>query len=224
MSLCYFNDGEFAEVKDNRKAKCFYCGEIKQVDYICSNNPEHFFCEDCRIANPNDLIFTVAKRGVKSIIKDVNGLMLHPSFDFYSPLHHPLIAALYYSYLCYLTEQKVEDTALSKIIHKAKRYELGSCGRRGICGAVGGIGIAVATFMHATEETPKERNVVLEIVGKTLLSIAEHKLPRCCKLAVYMAIEVANDKLKMYYDLPKLQIKCIFAKECENKNKCPYGE
>lgn len=221
---CYFNDGTFVEVKEDKVAKCFYCGEEKQVDYICSNNPEHFFCEDCRIADPNDLIPIVASRGVKDIVKDVNGLMAHPSFDLYSPLHHPLVSALYYSYLCNITGKNVDPNVISKVIRKAKKYELGSCGRRGVCGAVGGLGVAISTFMGATEETPEERNISLKIVGKTLGSIAELALPRCCKLSVYMALEIANKELKKYYDLPELKIKCMFQEDCDYRNECPYGD
>jgi len=223
MFNCYLGDGEFIEIQEKKKQICYYCHEVKEVDYICSNNSSHFFCEDCRLAEPNELIFKVAKRGVTDIIADLNAIMAHPTFDFYSPFHHPLVATLYYSYLCTFNNESIDEGMLQKLIRKAKRYELGSCGRRGVCGAIGGIGIAVARYLHATEETVEERNIVLQIVGKALETVSSLELPRCCKLSTYLSIQIANKILTKRFKLPILDIHCFFAQECELREKCPFG-
>jgi hypothetical protein len=78
----------------------------------------------------------------------------------------------------------------------------------------------------STSLKTEEWNLSNLITGRSLVTIAEHGGPRCCKRDVYLSLQTAVGflKEKMGVVLENQDVRCMFSdrnRECL-KAKCPY--
>src|SRR6056297_3279810 len=75
----------------NGKLNCFFCENEFEANWKCENN--HFICDECRIAEPVEIIKRVCKNTkLVNPYKIANRIMSHQSFNNHGIEHHYLVA------------------------------------------------------------------------------------------------------------------------------------
>ncbi|MEE8571487.1 MAG: DUF5714 domain-containing protein, partial [Candidatus Bathyarchaeia archaeon] len=103
----------------------------------------------------------------------------------------------------------------------------GFCGFHGNCGAAVGTGIFISLITNSTPLSIHEWKLSNLMTARSLLTIAQHGGPRCCKRNAFLAINGAIKFLKTHLDITlKIDKKnrCGFTnlnKECL-KQQCPF--
>ncbi len=205
---------------------CSFCEKIEHTDWSCSNN--HFVCEDCRLADPDDLIIRVTEVISFTNPFDIaNIIMHHPTFRSHGIEHHLVVAP---SIIVALNNAKLIDVPENRIKSAIKRtinIPYGSCGSRGDCGASIGSGVTVSLITRATYKSEKERALVMEATGKSLIALANKGGTRCCKESVYSAIESTltflNEQKLITFPQPNFSCEFKYINECK-KEQCTYYE
>jgi hypothetical protein len=223
----------------NQKSGCFYCGK----ELIYSDNTEeinclyckisysanskcrdgHYVCDNCHSLAANDIIekYCSASTSTNPFYIAV-AVMKHPTVKMHGPEHHFLVPAVLLT-THYNLDQKLSEK-IEKIKLARKRAETipgGSCGFHGNCGAAVGTGIFMSLIFNATPLSKDEWKKANMMTAKSLLTIAEHGGPRCCKRDTFLAIDTVIKNLEWDTDT---SIKCEFYQlnnECLQK-KCPY--
>jgi hypothetical protein len=99
----------------------------------------------------------------------------------------------------YYNSKKEYDTKATKLRMAKKRASRilgGFCGFYGDCGAAVGTGIFVSLITDATPVSVAEWKLANLVTAKSLLTVAEHGGPRCCKRNTYLALMQAVEFLK----------------------------
>ena len=210
--------------ENDTEMPCSFCGKVELAEWICPNN--HYQCEDCRIAEPEEITLRVCNYS-KSInpFEIANLIMHHPTFRNFGHEHHLIVAPAIITALKNAGQIDI-DTRRNKIaVHRTKEIPYGVCGSRGDCGAAVGAGTAVSIITRATYMSDKERSLTLEATGRSLLALAEKGGPRCCKQSVYSSIQSAlkflNEKKMIAFPEPDFQCEFKDIKGCK-KEACEY--
>lgn len=203
------------------QAICTYCGKAEKADYICPEG--HYICEECRLAQPLELIKkTCENTKEKDPVKIALLLMRHPSINLFGIEHHPLVACALLAAAGNVLNSSKEfnkRSAIERAIKRVEKFGYGSCGLTGVCGAAAGAGTAVSIFTNATYTSDKERSAALQAVSEALKGIASLGGPRCCKASVYISIQTGA---KIFRDLLGVELpRTDFPKPCpfSRKNK-----
>jgi len=177
----------------------------------------------------NDLIETCC---IKSKLEDPLELALilmrNPRIKMHGPEHHFLVPAVLLS--AYYNIKKDRAKKKQKIIEARSRSSKilgGFCGFYGDCGAAVGTGIFISLITDSTPLSTTGWRLSNLITARSLLTIANHGGPRCCKRNTYLAIAEAVNFLKENFGItmetnPK--VTCGFTdlnKECL-RTDCPY--
>lgn len=155
-------------------------------------------------------------------------LMRNPRIKMHGPEHHFLVPAVLLA--AYYNSKKEYGEKATKIRMAKKRASQilgGFCGFYGNCGAAVGTGIFVSLVTGATPLSVAEWKLANLVTAKSLLTIAEHGGPRCCKRTTFLAIleaaDFAKENLGVDFKINK-ELKCEFYplnKECLRQN-CPF--
>jgi len=158
--------------------------------------------------------------------------MRNPKVKMHGPEHHYLVpAVLLAAYANRPGATREEHAAKAKKIETARRraedIKGGFCGFCGNCGAAVGTGIFLSVLTGATPLSRIEWRLSNLLTAESLLAVANHGGPRCCKRDTFLAIQTAVAFLRREFqaglELPD-RICCDFAslnKECLT-DSCPY--
>lgn len=222
-------------VRQHTAAVCSYCGAVDGdhageplAPWRCPNG--HYLCEACRTATaaelPKRMVGTLAQSDPYEL---ANLILAHPAMrqEVYGPDHHgvPALALLVALRNAHLWNGS--DARILAAARKGLDMPDGSCYLRGACGACVGAGAAVSSVFKLGI-TSDDRGLALQTVSTSLGRLARNGGIRCCKEAVYAAIDAAIETL-----LPVLpgveamrrdRVVCAFSSsmpDCKGK-RCPY--
>ncbi|NHJ83807.1 MAG: hypothetical protein FK734_00010 [Asgard group archaeon] len=208
------------------ETKCTYCGKIEHADWLCKH--QHFLCEDCRTADPEEITLRVTT-STKSTnpFEIANLLMHHPTFRSHGIEHHLIVAPALLAALINAGEIHIPINRIKTAIKRTIDIPYGTCGSRGDCGASVGAGVAVSIITRASYKSDKERALTLKATGKALIDLAAMGGPRCCKQSVFSAIESTlkflNEEGLISYKIPTFTCEFKDMDECK-KELCGYYE
>jgi len=206
-------------------ATCSFCGREEDTDWACP--ADHHACEDCRTAEPDELIVRVAETTRETNpVAIAERMMTHPSFGSSGPEHHGVPAAALLAAVRNAGLHALSPGRIAAAVRQTADIPMGACGSRGDCGACVGAGVAMATVLGADYRTGPERALVLRTTSRALGQLADLGGVRCCKQAAYVAVETAAAILleARGFRLEVSPIRCTFAgrlPEC-NGTECPY--
>jgi hypothetical protein len=202
--------------------KCDICGQNFEANVRCSQG--HYICDNCHSLDAMDYIekFCDASDDTDPI-RMATTVMKNNAIKMHGPEHHFLVPAVMLS--AYYNKTNGSKIKSSKIATARKRAEIvpgGFCGFYGNCGAGVGTGIFISLITDATPLSKKEWKLANLMTSKSLLSIAEHGGPRCCKRDTYLSIieSVKFIKEQFNVDLDMTGVSCGFHganKECLSK-------
>ncbi len=209
------------------EAACSFCGKRENADYVCPDG--HYVCEACRLASAEDLIRKTCEVSKETDPSEIAFLLMkHPAIPIHGSENH-LVAA--YSLLTALRNTgrtTVGKREFEKVAQRLRKASHGICGSWGVCGCAIAAGSVTSIITDATYLSDKERSLALKVASKILDRVAQPGGPRCCKMSVYLAIEVAvesfNRELAIPIRTPTDPRPCIFSKlnpECLGR-RCPY--
>lgn len=206
--------------------KCTYCGKEEIGEYICPN--EHYICEDCRILNQEEItikFLNYTKEG--DILKNLNLLMKHPSFNIFGKEHHFILGPVVLTSLKNQGKINWDTRRNIALIKRTSFIPYGVCGTIGTCGVCSSVGATLSTLLKATYLSDKERSIILKATGECLEELAKRGGPRCCKESIYVGLKILEKYFKEIFNidfgLPQ-KIICEFSKrnkDCK-KEKCEY--
>jgi len=200
--------------------KCHYCGKEFESQAACRDG--HFVCDSCHSSPATEIIKTSSLNSTAiNPGRLATGIMKHPSVKMHGPEHHFLVPAVLLS--AYYNQIGKRDQLKEKLKQAEKRSGFipgGFCGSHGNCGAAVGTGIFMSL---ATGSTPlstdgwRQSNL---ITAESLLLVARHGGPRCCKRDTYISLDRAVDFIEqeLKVSLEKEEhIRCEFShlnKQC----------
>jgi len=220
--FCSICGGELTKV--DTLAICAFCGNETPARYLCAAG--HHICEDCQLADWPELVERVCQGSHETDPSAiVNLIMKHPMSIMHSPQHHIMVTPAFLSALRNAGLHSLHPGRLASAIERTKGIPLGSCGKRGECGAATSVGTLVSILTGATFMKDRERSLALQASAEALLAIAQAGGPRCCKQSVYLSLEIASNFLKRELNLAlPVEPHCEFAsrnKDCK-KERCKY--
>jgi len=124
-------------------------------------------------------------------------------------------------------DPKTKKVKLKEAFKRAGNVLGGFCGFYGNCGAGVGTGIFLSLITDSTPLSTDGWRMSNLMTAQSLMTIAEHGGPRCCKRDTFLAIHEATQFLKENFDISldtSPQIECQFSalnKECLEL-KCPF--
>jgi hypothetical protein len=155
-------------------------------------------------------------------------LLSHRQIALHGPEHHFLVpAVLLTAYYNINHEYDEKSSKLQEARQRSKHILGGFCGFHGDCGAAVGTGIFISLISNSTPLATREWRLSNLMTAKSLLTIANHGGPRCCKRNTFLAILEAVNFLEEHFHLSmniNCTIRCEFHevnKECL-KQQCPF--
>jgi hypothetical protein len=211
----------------NEKLECYYCHKILDSNVKCRKG--HYVCDNCHSMPGNDLIENFCNiTKITDPLELALILMRNPKIKMHGPEHHFLVpAVLLAAYYNAKGDYNQKRLKIKEARSRSSKILGGFCGFYGDCGAAVGTGIFMSLITDSTPLSSKEWRLSNLITAKSLLTIANHGGPRCCKRNTFLAInETVNFLGENFSSMMKINrtIACEFKdlnKECLKK-KCPY--
>lgn len=225
-SGCLICGADLMYLAQHETQTCLYCGKTFESNARCAAG--HFVCDACHGADAVSLIerFCTETR-LTDPVEIAFTLMHHPSVSMHGPEHHFLVPAVL---LAAYDNQVGLDNRAGMILQARKRADGvrgGSCGLCGNCGAAVGTGIFISLVTGATPLARREWQLSNRMTAESLLAIAEHGGPRCCKRDTFLALQSAQAFLQKQFQAAlemTSTIRCEFHannKECL-RSDCPF--
>ncbi|MCW4006094.1 MAG: DUF5714 domain-containing protein [Candidatus Bathyarchaeota archaeon] len=219
--------GQDLQYGETEKLECLYCHKTYDANVKCKNG--HFVCDNCHSLPANDLIenYCLSSTSTDPLELALN-LMHSPQVKMHGPEHHFLVpAVLLAAYYNAKNDPQTKKRKLQEAKLRSSNVLGGFCGFYGDCGAAVGTGIFVSLVTNATPLSTKEWQLSNLMTAQTLLTVANHGGPRCCKRNSFLAITQATEFAKKHLQ-SNMQIKenitCEFTgynTECL-KQECPF--
>jgi hypothetical protein len=224
---CLVCGGELVYSGALRQKTCEFCGQDFKSQAVCVEG--HFICDTCHASPALEIIRRSCRHSSSANpVRLATRIMKHPAIKMHGPEHHFLVPAVLLA--CYYNRCGQPDQLEEKLVQAEMRscsIPGGFCGSHGNCGAAVGTGIFMSL---ATGSTPlstdgwRQSNL---ITAESLLSVAMHGGPRCCKRDTYIslgkAIEFIERELGVSLERES-GIECEFShlnKQCLKKD-CQY--
>jgi len=194
-SGCFYCGKDLVYSDKAEEIACFYCGTTFSTNAKC--NDGHYVCDKCHSLAANDIIEEYCSASTSTDPYDIAiSVMKHPAVKMHGPEHHFLVPAVLLS----VHYNKIQNSSekIKKITLARKRAETvpgGSCGFYGTCGAAVGTGIFMSIISNATPISREEWQKANKLTAESLLTIAEHGGPRCCKRDTFLAIDTVIKNL-----------------------------
>lgn len=221
---CLVCGEELVYTKDLAPLECFYCHQVYDSNVKCKNG--HFVCDLCHSLPAMDLIesYCISSKS-ENPLELALVLMRNPNVKMHGPEHHFLVpAVLLAAYYNIKKDYKEKATKIRMAKKRAEQILGGFCGFYGDCGAAVGTGIFVSLITNATPLSVTDWKLANLATAKSLLTIAEHGGPRCCKrntfLALLEATNFVKENFKVSFKLNK-ELNCEFYplnNECLKQN------
>ena len=203
---------------DYKTLDCYFCKGTFQSNVTCLNN--HYVCDKCHSQSGIELIETYCLNSKSSNpIEMATEIMHSEKIKMHGPEHHFLVPAVLISSYCNAVNDESKPLKLETARKRAEKILGGFCGTHGNCGAGVGTGIFISVITHSTPLAKEEWSLSNLMTGKSLISIASHGGPRCCKRDVYLSILESIQFLKKKFDvsLDSSKVKCQFT---DNNKEC----
>ena len=193
---CLICGKELVYTKDPAQLECFYCKQVYDSNAKCTSG--HYVCDMCHSSSAVDLIENCC---ITSKSEDplelALTLMRSPKVKMHGPEHHFLVpAVLLAAYYNVKRDYKEKATKIRMAKKRAEQVLGGFCGFYGDCGAAVGTGIFVSLVTNATPLSKMEWKLANLVTAQSLLTIAEHEGPRCCKRNTFLALLKAAEFVK----------------------------
>jgi hypothetical protein len=226
QSGCLLCGQEMVYLAQTQSQTCVYCGQTFESNARCAQG--HFVCDTCHGAEANDLIEQYClQTALTDPVEMAVNLMSHPSVAMHGPEHHFLVPAVLLAAFYNQNPDENREVKLKQARKRAEGVRGGSCGFCGNCGAAVGTGIFISLVTGATPLSKQEWKLSNLMTAESLLSIAEHGGPRCCKRDTFLSLQSAQAFLQHRFG-SRLEmtspIHCDFNslnKECL-KSDCPF--
>lgn len=226
---CLICGEKLVYLKQPERAACYYCHQVCESDIKCED--DHFVCDTCHSLPANDLIeqFCLSSK-LEDPVEAALILLRNPKVKMHGPEHHFLVPAVLLS--AYYNAEKnflAKEKQIKEARKRAEKVPGGFCGSHGNCGAGVGSGIFISLITGATPLSGRDWKLSNMMTARSLLSIAEHGGPRCCKRNIFLSLLEAMDFLKENFDLGLsaiTNIKCEFSllnRECLQE-RCLFYE
>jgi hypothetical protein len=212
---------------ETRPLSCLVCGQAFNAEVACQAG--HYVCDDCHRFSPNDLIAQTCLTSTSTNpVALAQAIMASPLVSMHGPEHHFLVPAVLVSAYYNATGQPDEKARqLQRARSRAEKVPGGFCGSHGDCGAAVGTGIALSLISGATPLARAEWALANRMTAYSLLAVAEHGGPRCCKRNTYLALREAVRQIEQAFGVRLEQperIACSHStlnRECRGAD-CPY--
>ena len=222
---CLICGSDLKYSEDYQPSICYYCKGIFHTNVNCLNN--HFVCDKCHAQSGIDLIETYCINS-KSInpIEMATEIMHSEKIKMHGNEHHYMVPAVLIAAYCNYLNDPAKSAKIAIARKRSEKIPGGFCGTHGNCGAGVGTGIFISVITNSTPLAKEEWSLSNLITGKSLISIAMHGGPRCCKRDSYLALNESIKFLKERFNitLESEEIVCAFSnsnKECLS-NACLY--
>jgi len=224
-SGCLICGEDLVYQEDYRRLECYFCKESIQSNVACLNH--HYVCDTCHAMSGVELIETYCLSSTsKNPLEMATEIMHSEKIKMHGPEHHFLVPAVLIAAFCNTLQDDSKPSKLATARKRAENVLGGFCGTHGTCGAAIGTGIFFSIITHSTPLAKEEWSLSNQLAGKSLLTIAGHGGPRCCKRDTYLAIREAiqflDEKTKVI--LESSEVYCQFSsnnKECL-MHACPF--
>ncbi|MFA7563103.1 MAG: DUF5714 domain-containing protein [Methanoculleus sp.] len=206
---------------------CAVCGEVVSTAVACEAG--HFVCDRCHGREALDLVerFCITTE-LEDPLAIACTLMRHPAVRMHGPEHHFLVpACLIAAYCNHRGEPGRKGELLERARTRAGVVPGGACGTHGTCGAAVGTGIFMSLITGSTPLKKQEWSLANQMTARSLMTIARHGGPRCCKRNSWLAIRTAITFLleRLGVELPvEGVVRCEFSdinRECLREG-CPF--
>jgi hypothetical protein len=180
---------------------CLYCGGTFESAASCAQG--HFVCDGCHGADGSALIeqYCLQARS-KNPLEMAVTLMSHPAIAMHGPEHHFLVPAVLLAAYRQLEPGGDLATELRQARKRAEGVRGGSCGFCGNCGAAVGTGIFMSLITGSTPLSKQGWQLSNRMTATSLLAVAEHGGPRCCKRDTFLSLQSAQAFLLREFDIP----------------------
>ncbi len=224
---CLICGRDLVYAEEPRDLPCAVCGEIMSTATACEAG--HFVCDRCHGLEALDLIeqFCIATE-LEDPLAIACILMRYPAVRMHGPEHHFLVpASLIAAYCNHQGEPGRKGNLLRQARTRAGVVPGGACGTHGTCGAAVGTGIFVSLITGSTPLKKQEWSLANQMTAESLMTIARHGGPRCCKRDSWLAIRTAITFLAERFgvELPLGEaVRCAFSginRECLQE-ECPF--
>ena len=217
---CLVCGEELIYANEPAKHECFYCKQASDSNMRCRNG--HYVCDKCHSLPAMDLIENYCNSTKsENPLELALTLMRNPNVKMHGPEHHFLVPAVLLA--TYYNNKKEYGTKATKLRMAKKRASNvlgGFCGFYGDCGAAVGTGIFVSLVTGATPVSVAEWKLANLATAKSLLTIAEHGGPRCCKRNTYLALMQAVEFLKEKFGVTLETKECLECEFFDLNNEC----
>ena len=193
-SGCLLCGQELVYLGSPRGMDCEFCGQSFESNVSCDDG--HYICDACHSSDAYGVIDKVCLgAATANPVEMAITLMKHPALAMHGPEHHYLVpAVLLAAYHC-----KKPDTDLVEQLKQARKraegVNGGSCGFCGNCGAAVGTGIFISIITGSTPLSREEWRLSNTMTATSLMAVATHGGPRCCKRDTYLALQAACEFL-----------------------------
>ena len=210
-----------------KSRECFYCKQSYEANSACAAG--HYVCDACHSLSAIELIRQFCNFSeLTDPLQIALILIQHPAVKMHGPEHHFLVPAVLLAAYYNLKDGSAEKIEkIEEAETRAKHVLGGFCGFYGNCGAAVGTGIFLSLITDATPLSVDSWRLSNMMTASTLMSIALHGGPRCCKRNTYLAIIEAAQFLKENLNIQmnvSSKIECQFSplnKECL-REECPF--
>ena len=189
----------------------------------------HFVCDRCHSLSANDLVEeTCINSGSRDPLELARIIMNSDKVPMHGPEHHFIVpAVLLAAYYNIKGDPEEKRRKIKEARARSANILGGFCGFYGDCGAAVGTGIFVSLVTGATPLSKGEWRLSNMMTGKSLLSVANHGGPRCCKrntfLSIMQAVDFSGENLHVAMNIDKSR-KCDYSAlnvECL-RGGCPF--
>jgi len=223
-SGCLLCGKDIIYLQTPEKSLCVFCKNNFNINERCMDG--HYICDQCHRSGAMDIIEEYSLHTLSSDpLEMAITIMRHPSVRMHGPEHHFLMPAVMLTAYYNITGHRdLLPAGIKKARKRAEMVPGGFCGSHGNCGAGVGAGIFISLITEATPLSGKEWQLSNLMTSKSLLSIAMHGGPRCCKRDIYLSILEATKFVKenLETEIPvDSNIACSFYmynKECLHKD------
>jgi hypothetical protein len=182
---------ELVYMPTQQRMECFFCHKTADANAKCVDN--HFVCDVCHSLAADELIETTC---VASSSRNPSELALvlmrSPQVKMHGPEHHFMVPAVLIA-AYYNTRNDLEKKAakIKEARQRASKVLGGFCGFYGDCGAAVGTGIYLSLVTNTTPLSRRTWKLSNLMTAQSLLTIANHGGPRCCKRNTFLALKEA---------------------------------
>jgi hypothetical protein len=224
-SGCLICGADLIYAPEERTQACYFCKGTFQSEVACANS--HYVCDSCHALSGMELIGTWCLHATSADpLAMATELMKNAKISMHGPEHHFLVPAVLISAYCNATGDGSKAQKLATARKRAEKIPGGFCGTHGNCGAGVGTGIFISVITQSTPLAKEEWSLSNLMTGRSLISIAGHGGPRCCKRDTYLSLQEAIQfvKERLHVTLGSSEVVCEFSghnKECL-QHECPF--